>query len=289
MRYLFILILSIISNSVFAENSSNTFTGLKTDIPIGEVDGVTLRINLAFPESKSATPRPVMLMIHGGGLIKGDRSRFNKRISTLATQGIVGASAMYRLAPAHRFPTAIEDIKTAIRFLKANSEKFNLDPDRIIVNGVSAGAYLAVMIGVTGNANGFSHYELYPEYDSTVRAVMAQSPAIGDYTQSKYRGFPIVKRFMNLDVKDTQEALKALSPITYLDSNDPPFFLVHGSSDERVPVSMSREFVAELKALGHEYEYREIEDGKHSLNASRPKKASEVFEASMIFFNQQTR
>jgi len=288
MRFTLLLVILIIfvASSATAEVSIKAFTGLKTDIAIGDVNGTTLRINVALPKNHGKKPRPVMVYIHGGGLTKGDKSRFNNSIAKMAKRGIVAASVMYRLAPKHRFPAAIEDVKAAIRFLKAHANEFNLDPERIIVNGASAGAYLATMVGVTGNASGFSDHGIYPGVDSSVRAVIAQSPAIADYTRVKYQNFAIVKRFIRTNNQDRQQALAALSPITYLDKNDPPFFLAHGSADERVPVEMSREFVVALQAIGHEFEYIEVAGGKHSLNASRPKKASEVFSASMSFFKK---
>ena len=285
MRFIILFFIFVATGSL-AASPIQSFSGLKTDIPIGDVDGTTLSINIALPEQKGAQPQPAMVYIHGGGLIKGDKSRFNKHISALAKRGIVAASVMYRLAPKNRYPAAIEDVKAAVRFLKANAETFNLDPERIIVNGASAGAYLAVMVGVIGNDDRFSDNGLYPDFDSSVRAVISQSPAIADYTLAKYHNFAIVERFKSTDIQDKQKALAALSPITYLDKSDPPFFLAHGSADEKVPVDMSREFVVELKARGHEFEYIEVEGGKHSLNASRPEKASEVSSASMRFFEK---
>lgn len=262
------------------------FTGLKKDILIGDVDGTSLRINVAMPEEKGPKPRSAMVFIHGGGLIKGNKNQLNKRLKQMASKGIVAASVMYRLAPEHRFPVAIEDVKAAIRFLKAHACEFNLDPDRIILSGASAGAYLAIMVGVTGNADGFSDLGLYGEQDETVRAVIAHAPAAADYTLTEYHNFVLVKRFINTQMQDKRAALAALSPVTYLDKNDPPFFLVHGTEDEKIPVNMTREFVRHLKAIGHEFEYIEVEGGKHSLNASRPQKAKEAFKASMAFFNK---
>jgi len=285
MRLITLLFLFLSTHSI-AEDTFKSFTGLKTDIPIGDVNGITLRINIALPDNINTKPRPVLVYIHGGGLTKGDKNQFNKQITKMAKKGVVAASVMYRFAPQYRFPSAIADVKTAIRFLKAHAKEYNIDPDRIIVMGVSAGAYLAAMVGVTGNANGFSDNGLYPHINSSVRAVIAQSPAAADYTQAKYHNFSIVKRFANVNHVDKKSALVELSPITYLDKNDPPFFISHGSADELVPVEMSREFVAELKSISHEFEYIEVEGGKHSLKASKPKKASEVFSASMKFFKK---
>lgn len=281
-----ILLFIFVATSTMAEISPKPFTGLQTDIPIGQVDGVMLSINIALPDTDSTEPRPAIVLIHGGGLIRGDKSRFNKRIEAMAERGIVAASVMYRLAPEYRFPAAIEDIKAAIRFLKAHSQEFNLDPERIILSGVSAGGYLATMVGVTGNATEFSDHGIYPNFDSSVRAVISQAGSIADFTRAEYRDFVLVERFINTDEPDRLVALAAMSPIRYLDKNDPPFFLAHGTADERVPVEMTRDFVRELENMGHVFEYIEVEGGKHSLSASRPKQASEVFSASMEFFKK---
>ncbi len=281
-----LLLFLCVTEKSSAEILTQSFTGLLTDITIGQVDGVTLSINIAIPKSKSTELRPAMVFIHGGGLIKGNKSRFNKRIESMAERGIIAASVMYRLAPEHRFPAAIEDIKTAIRFLKVNSQTLHLDPDRIILSGVSAGGYLATMVGVTGNTPGFSDHGLYPNVDSTVRAVISQAGSIADFSRTKHQDFVLVERFINTDEPDRRTALAAISPITYLDKNDPPFFLAHGTADERVPVEMTRDFALELEKMGHEFEYIEVEGGKHSLSESRPEKASEVFSASMNFFKK---
>lgn len=281
-----IFFIMIFSKNSFSSAQLKYSAGLNVDIPIGEVDGVKLLINIALPDKNKNTPAPTWVFVHGGGLTRGDKSKFNKHISKLAARGVVAASVMYRLAPEHRFPAALEDVKSAIRFLKAHSGAFNLDPDRIIISGISAGGYLATMIGVTGNATGFQDHGIYPNYDSSVRAVISQSGSIADFTRIEYRDFMLVSRFINQNEADKEVALAAISPITYLDNQDPPFFLVHGSADNVVPVKMTRDFALELKKIGHEFEYIEVEGGKHSLTNSRPEKAKAVFKASMAFFKK---
>lgn len=272
-----------------AKSVLHAFTGLKTDIPIGEIDGIELSINIALPAEPGSGPRPVMLLIHGGGLIKGNKDEKNAQISSLAKRGIVAASAMYRLAPEYRFPTAIVDVKAAIRFLKAHALELNLDPNRIILWGSSSGGYLATMAGVTGNAPDFPDHGLYADFDSSVRGVIAQSPHNADFTLPKYRDFPIVDRFLNTHTSDRQTALEEISPITYLDKGDPPFFLAHGDADKLVPVDMTRDFVQALEAIEHTYTYIEVEGGGHSLNETRPDEAPRVFRESLDFFISHTR
>ncbi|AWB66081.1 hypothetical protein C2869_06335 [Saccharobesus litoralis] len=291
MPLLFLLVCGITHASTIKDPETQhllNFTGLKTDILIGEIEGVKLTINIAQPKVRGKKPRPVLVFIHGGGLIKGDKNSLNQRIVKMASKGVVTASLMYRLAPEYKFPAAIEDVKAGIRFIKANAKVLHIDPDNIVVNGASAGGYLAVMLGVTGNSSAFAKHGLYTEYDSVVKAVMAQSPPVGDYTKANYQDFALVKRFKN-NSNDMQKSLAAISPVTYLDKQDPPFFISHGTADTVVPVEMSRHFTAELKKLGHEYEYIEVEGGKHSLTRSKPLQAKLVFKATMQFFAKHTR
>ena len=120
-----------------------------------KIVAVELSINISLSETTTIEPRSVVIVIHGGSLIAGDKSSKNQQTLKLSKLGFVSASAMYRLSPEYRFPAAIEDIKLAISFLKANADKYPINPERIIVSGASAGSYLAVMVGVTGNLKAF--------------------------------------------------------------------------------------------------------------------------------------
>jgi acetyl esterase/lipase len=270
----------------FLSQSSQNLKGLHEDIPIGEIDGVKLSINIAFPQTSRQQARPVLIMIHGGGFLKGDKSLNNSRIQKMTERGFVAASVMYRLAPAHKFPAALDDIKLAIRFLKAHASEYHINPELIIVSGSSSGSYLAVMAGVTGNSDAFSDHGLYPDFDSSVYALAGQSSPIADFRLDKYSSFALVKRLIAANSGNREQALAAMSPVTYLDPNDPPMFLSHGDADPIVPVDMSREFVRELEKTGHQYEYHEVKGGTHSLNQSAPKQAKVVFASYLRFIDK---
>lgn len=278
---LLVIVLALVSGSAMGTNEE--FSGLHSNIPIGQVEGKQLFINIAFPTKAKKLASPVVLFIHGGGFVGGIKDAKNKQLLKFSKRGYVAASAMYRLSPEHKFPSQIEDIKLAIRFLKANAIPYNLDPKKIIVVGTSAGSYLAVMAGVTGNSDAFEDHGLYSSYDSSVRAVVAQSPPIADFSLTKYRNSLTVKRLADESNTDLDKTLVEMSPITYLDPNDPPFFISHGSKDALVPVSMSREFIEELKRTKHDYVYYEIEGGTHSLTKSTPEQAKIVF-AELVKF-----
>jgi len=284
---LFLGFCMLVSTATLSYSSqTKSLKGLYEDIAIGEIDGVKLSINIAFPKTRSKQPRPVLLMIHGGGFLKGDKSQNNKRIQKMTQMGFVAASAMYRFAPKHKFPAALDDIKLAIRFLKAHADAYHINPQRIILSGASAGSYLAVMAGVTGNSDAFDDHGLYSEFDSTVHAVAGQSSPIADFRLVKYSNYPLIKRLLDPKIVDKQKGIAALSAITYLDPQDPPMFLTHGDADPIVPVEMSREFVQELAKRGHSYEYHELPGGTHSFSQSVPKKAKTVFESYRRFIEK---
>lgn len=288
-KYFAIILFFLNTQAYGVKENSTLLKGLHENIPMGKVDDVELSINIAFPEKNSSKPRPVILLIHGGGFISGDKSLKNKQIVKFSKRGFLAASAMYRLSPEHRFPSALEDIKLAVRFLKANADKYHIDPERIIVSGSSAGSYLAVMVGVTGNSTYFSDHGLYTDFDSSVRAVAAQSSPIPDLTNPKYAQLSKVKRLMPENYTDKKTILSAMSPVTYLDVKDPPFFLSHGDEDPVVPVELSREFVLELEKIDHVFEYHEVKGGTHSFTNSAPKQGKVVFSNYLNFINKWSK
>ena len=108
-----------------------------------------LQLNLARPKNVSGD-LPAILCIHGGGFRAGTRESYDKLCVTLATRGYVAATLTYRLAPAHPFPAAVIDCKVAVRWLRANAEKYRLDPKRFAAWGSSAGGHLVAVLGTSG-------------------------------------------------------------------------------------------------------------------------------------------
>src|SRR5262245_36024190 len=120
------------------------------DIEYANPDDQHLQLNLARP--KQAEKRmPAVLCIHGGGFRAGNRERWDKLCQQLAERGYVAATVTYRLAPKFQFPAAVHDVKAAVRWLRANADKYQIDPKRIGAVGDSAGGHLAQYLGVTGD------------------------------------------------------------------------------------------------------------------------------------------
>jgi acetyl esterase/lipase len=113
-------------------------------------DNQHLQLNLARPK-ESEGKLPAVVCIHGGGFRAGDRKRWDGLCKKLAERGYVAITVTYRLAPKYQFPAAVNDVKAAVRWLRANAEKYHVDPDRIAALGDSAGGHLAQFLGVTGD------------------------------------------------------------------------------------------------------------------------------------------
>src|SRR5690606_32154307 len=118
------------------------------------VDGRELKLDIAIPAEESR--HPAIVFLHGGAWVLGDRSFFRGEIEEAAKRGFVAATVSYRLAKAgpgwtsiDGFPAPLVDVKASIRFLHANAEQFQIDPERIGVAGASAGGHLALLAGLT--------------------------------------------------------------------------------------------------------------------------------------------
>jgi acetyl esterase/lipase len=124
--------------------------GVQRDVTYCEPGGVALKMDLYLPGTRGTDPAPAVLYLHGGSWRAGDKSEVDLLAPGVVASGYVVASINYRLVPQYRWPAQIEDAKCAVRFLKANAARFNLDPARIGVWGASAGGHLAALVGLAG-------------------------------------------------------------------------------------------------------------------------------------------
>src|SRR4051812_12135817 len=132
--------------AIFLIFAGVALAGLQTDIEYGRAAGESLKLDAYVPDG--AGPFPAVILVHGGGWNGGDKSGGPKKgymapmHEPLAKAGFAWFSINYRLAPKHPYPACIEDVETAIRWVKANAAKYHLDPLRIALSGESAGGHL---------------------------------------------------------------------------------------------------------------------------------------------------
>ncbi len=224
---------------------------LENDVAFGKGGTTELKLDMAMPKEGEG-PFPAVVCIHGGGWVGGDRKQMKQTIEVLAGRGYVAISPDYRLAPRERFPAQIEDCKAAVRWLRANADKYHVDPRRIGAVGFSAGAHLACLLGVTNKDDGLEGKGGNAEQSSAVQAVTSFFGPT-DLTQEIWSEEVQTKNLVPLlggTLAEKAEAYKKASPITYAGKNSPPFLFLHGTEDRIVPLKQSQELAVKLQQAG---------------------------------------
>ncbi|QDU62093.1 Carboxylesterase NlhH [Planctomycetes bacterium Pan216] len=267
---------------------------LKQDLPYAGTENPRQRLDLLLPKTpKSDKPLPVVVFIHGGGWQNGDKRSGVARVAPIvATGSYAGASVGYRLTDEASWPSQIHDCKAAIRWIKANAEKYHLDPERIGVIGTSAGGHLVAMLGTGGDVSALEG-ELggHTGQDSRVACVvdmygpadlltMSQGSGAFDHDapnspESKLVGGPL---------QETKEVARDASPTTHVSSSDVPFLIIHGSEDKLVPYHQSEKLHKKLKEAGVSSTLIKVRGGGHGGFRS-----PEVNKRIGQFFDKQLR
>jgi acetyl esterase/lipase len=244
------------------------------------------RLDLVRPEQDGAAPRPAIVFVHGGGWRSGDKRRgyFIRGAVEYAQKGYVCASVNYRLVGEAKFPACIEDVKCAVRWLRANAEKYNVDPQRIGGYGNSAGAHLVAMLGLAGPDAKLEGDGPYRENSSLLQAVCCSATPtdlslfgrIGNRRPGIFAGPPEM----------IEQQMRQASPITYAGKQAPPFLVVHGTADKTVDVKHGDTFVKALKDAGAKsVEYLRIDGAGHGVfgqHAAKTHPAMEKFFAEHL-------
>ena len=214
-------------------------------------------------------PFPLVIYIHGGGWVSGDKSRVQS-IGGVAfiDGGYAVASINYRLSGEAPFPAQIEDVKAAVRWLRANAAEYNLDPERFAAWGSSAGGHLAALLGTSGDVAEFDNPELgNADVSSRVQAVIdwygpTDLPRFAEDLNTSEVCPPASDAdtardnftlFMGDVPSAVPERMLAASSTTYVSADDPPFWIQHGSHDCLVPMQQSEHlYDALVDAIGED-------------------------------------
>jgi acetyl esterase/lipase len=204
-------------------------------------------LDLYIPRAAVTRPLPVAMYIHGGGMTAGDKSDLNPVfLDALASAGYAVASVNYRLAPGSRFPAQIEDVKCAIRYLRARAPRYGLNASEIFAFGTSVGGQLVTLAALTGPHSAWGGGP-YPGEPSTLRAVADMfGPANLTERASGYSPSGIQQVFGKGDRQD----LVLASPTHFVAANSPPILIVQGVNDKKVLESQAIELYKDLKATG---------------------------------------
>lgn len=239
------------------------------NIEYASVDGISLRLDLYLPAPRPNLPVPLVLWVHGGAWRAGSKQP-TYAPDTLGAKYAV-ASVDYRLSDVALFPAQIHDVKATVRFLRANADRFGIDPDRFGAWGSSAGGHLVALLGTTcgdevleGTVGG------NPDQPSCVQAVCDfYGPA--DFTSLVAQRGADTRRPMPEDqliggsVEDLVELATLASPLAHVSPDDPPFLIMHGSDDGTVPTEQSIALDAALRVAGVSSTLIVIDGAGHSI------------------------
>ena len=236
----------------------------------------TLDLYLPPARKHGATAQPLVIYIHGGGWSGGHTRQAGAFedwpgvLASLAARGYVVSSLSYRLMGEAPFPAAVQDVKAAIKYLRANAGKYGIDKSRVLVWGGSAGGHLTALA-----ATSCGMQALEPVMTGAVAAesdcVQAAITWYGifDVTQlaaaPTFARSPIGRFFGCVAEVCNAEALTLASPQSHINAQTPPFLMIHGADDAVVSVIQSQNFHKAMQAAGLRSELLIIPDVNHSF------------------------
>jgi len=280
------VLLSFVLLSAAAAGKADEIT-FEAGLEFAKPGGESLQLNLARPKNPTGKS-PALLCIHGGGFRAGKREGWDGRCKLLAERGYVAATVTYRLAPKSQFPAAVEDCKAAVRWLRANAEKYSIDPERIGVIGDSAGGHLAQFLGVTGGVAQFEGDGGNPTFSSRVACVVNYyGPS--DLTKSYGKSVDAAEVLpLWLGGDDTKEHRRHIlaSPLYWATPGAAPTLILQGTEDKYVNHEQAVWMRDRLKAAEVEVELISLEGAGHGFKGADADKA---WKAALDFFDRHLK
>ena len=238
------------------------------DIIYRDLNGRKLHLDYFIPKRRAGKLNPGVLMIHGGGWRSGDRSMEIPMAQQLAGNGFAAVTVEYRLSPEAKYPAAVEDLKAAIKWMRANWRTLNLDTNKIAAYGCSAGGHLAALLGTTNGLIKYEPLNEYKNYSSTVQAIINIDGAVDlTHPEESFEENPekltSVGRWLGCQFNEKPELWMEVSPINYVNEKTPPVIFINSSLPE---YHVGRDYMIE-KLIYHKiyYEVRTIPKSPHTI------------------------
>ena len=255
-----------------ATDVTNRPSIVRTDaIPYAVVDGQELMLDLYLPADVDSPP--LLVYVHGGAWRFGSRDSVSP--IDLVDRGYAIASVSFRLTPVAPLPAQVHDIKGAVRFLRANADRYGFDGDHIGITGVSSGGHLAALVGLTngsrehegdvgGNSGVSSDVQAIVSYfgASNLTTILAQSTPRGIEIRE-----PALELLLGGAPADRAELARFGSPVFYVDAGDPPLLLLHGDQDPQMPINQAHELHGVAKQAGLTVTFEVVHGSGHGGNA----------------------
>ena len=244
---------------------------VQTNIVYRQVSEQKLKLDLYLPKLKPKKRRPALIALHGGAWKQGDKTDMSEIATKLAKRGYVVASVQYRFAPESVFPSQLEDVQAAVRWLRKHDDRHQIDSEKIGGLGASAGAHLVSMLGLVDDSSQSTSSQINCVVSlagpvdlrlSTCQAELADSPALEQVEQW-------LLDFIGQPYNSQNDPLwRSASPLFQVSEKSCPFFLIHGIADQVVSIKQSESLIQALSARSVSVECRRIPELNHSLNVN---------------------
>ncbi|WPR72781.1 alpha/beta hydrolase [Flavobacterium sp. NG2] len=242
---------------------------------VGDWEGrADLYFNLNTPK-----PTPIVINIHGGGWNKGVKES-QTGYNTFFKAGFAVANMEYRLSQQATAPAAVEDTRCMLIYLIQHAKELNIDTDKIVIMGGSAGGHLALMGGLLAND---SRFDTNCKGTPNVKvAAIIDKYGITDVSDWSFGKLKSKSALQWLGDKVTDKSfIQSVSPIHYVTKNSPPTFIVHGDADPTVPYQQSVDLYKKLQEMGVKSEFITVPGGVHGK--FEKEKNDEIYKAMIKF------
>ena len=225
-----------------------------------------LKLDLIYPEDMSDKRYPCIVWICGGGWMRIDKSAHLSYLSTLAHQGFVVCSVEYRTSNEGCYPMQIEDVKAAIRYLKAHADRYRIDKEHFGAMGESAGGFLTCMAALDHDKN--HDVGDYLEESSSIQAACPWYPPTNlstfKYKDAEECAASMESLLLGYNImRNIKEAYNS-SPVSKVTKDAPPFLIIHGINDQTVPFEQSEELYDKLIENGCDADLIALEGADHA-------------------------
>jgi acetyl esterase/lipase len=248
------------------------------DVVFARYDGRHLQLDLYEPRGKR-TQRPAIVVISGGGWTAPGRVQPGLIAAALAERGVIAAAIEYRTARELPFPAAVQDLKAAVRWLRANAGRYCADPEAIAVMGGSSGGHVALLAALSHGVAGFEGGGGHNNVSSRAQAVIAMA-APSDLARLTPPGISTAERFLGVPLARDRARWVHASPISHVDRGDPRVFLLHSAIDRAVPIAQTVKLSQRLREVGRDPQVQIYPNAPHAFWMYQPWHAQSMDEAA---------
>ena len=269
---------------MYETQAENALFCIVPDILYTTVDGIPLYLDIIQPDPLPEERMPVVIYIHGGGWMGGQRK--GERNTFLAAHGFFTISIDYRLSNQAIYPAQIADAKAAVRWVRANAERYHLDPEHIGVWGHSSGAHLAALLGTSAHSAELEGNSAPQNFSSCVQAVVNMCGPTDLSQMGGWHDLPDSPdaKLLGGPVQECLDLVRLANPIAYVHPTVPPFLIFHGTHDQIVPFNQSELLYAALKEVGADVTFIPMQDEDHNLTVKGEESFALIYQKTLDFF-----